>query len=117
MEFPIVRREREAVEKKFGEDSGANGVIEDRIPHTQEKEIAGGANWVVQKFGGTSVGKFPTKIAEDIVLAGLNPPHNQRIAVVCSARSTGTKAEGTTNRLLRAARDVEAGSWNFANIV
>ncbi|RMY30987.1 hypothetical protein D0866_07608, partial [Hortaea werneckii] len=82
-----------------------------------EKEIAGGANWVVQKFGGTSVGKFPTKIAEDIVLAGLNPPHNQRIAVVCSARSTGTKAEGTTNRLLRAARDVEAGSWNFANIV
>merc|ERR1711939_1121053 len=117
MEFPIVRREREAVEKMFGEDSGANGVIEDRIPHTQEKEIAGGANWVVQKFGGTSVGKFPTKIAEDIVLAGLNPPHNQRIAVVCSARSTGTKAEGTTNRLLRAARDVEAGSWNFANIV
>ncbi|KAI7688641.1 hypothetical protein KC353_g19929, partial [Hortaea werneckii] len=90
MEFPIVRREREVVEKKFGEDSGANGVIEDRIPHTQEKEIAGGANWVVQKFGGTSVGKFPTKIAEDIVLAGLNPPHNQRIAVVCSARSTGT---------------------------
>ncbi len=23
--------------------------------------------WVVQKFGGTSVGKFPDKIAEDIV--------------------------------------------------
>ena len=27
-----------------------------------------GANgWIVQKFGGTSVGKFPDKIAEDIV--------------------------------------------------
>jgi aspartate kinase len=24
-------------------------------------------SWVVQKFGGTSVGKFPDKIAEDIV--------------------------------------------------
>ena len=23
--------------------------------------------WVVQKFGGTSVGKFPDKIAEDII--------------------------------------------------
>lgn len=23
--------------------------------------------WIVQKFGGTSVGKFPDKIAEDIV--------------------------------------------------
>jgi aspartate kinase len=26
--------------------------------------------WVVQKFGGTSVGKFPDKIAEDIVRCG-----------------------------------------------
>lgn len=24
-------------------------------------------DWIVQKFGGTSVGKFPDKIAEDIV--------------------------------------------------
>ena len=23
--------------------------------------------WIVQKFGGTSVGKFPDKIAEDII--------------------------------------------------
>ena len=30
-----------------------------------------------------------------------------RIAVVCSARSTYTKSEGTTNRLLRAARDTQ----------
>lgn len=28
---------------------------------------ANGADWIVQKFGGTSVGKFPDKIAEDIV--------------------------------------------------
>ncbi|XWW96603.1 hypothetical protein V2A60_004580 [Cordyceps javanica] len=53
--------------------------------------------WVVQKFGGTSVGKFPGKIAHDIVRASLL---RNRVVVVCSARSTGKKAEGTTSRLL-----------------
>lgn len=53
--------------------------------------------WVVQKFGGTSVGKFPDKIAHDIVRASLS---KNRVVVVCSARSTGKKAEGTTSRLL-----------------
>ncbi|RSL90553.1 hypothetical protein CEP52_014553 [Fusarium oligoseptatum] len=53
--------------------------------------------WVVQKFGGTSVGKFPDKIARDIVRASLS---RNRVIVVCSARSTGKKAEGTTSRLL-----------------
>ncbi|EEY18061.1 aspartokinase [Verticillium alfalfae VaMs.102] len=69
--------------------------------------------WVVQKFGGTSVGKFPDKvslspsshnlslrlqpIAKDIVKANLS---EHRVVVVCSARSTGKKAEGTTSRLL-----------------
>ncbi|RAL67514.1 hypothetical protein DID88_008269 [Monilinia fructigena] len=54
-------------------------------------------SWVVQKFGGTSVGKFAVNIAEDIVRASLK---DHRIAVVCSARSTGKKVEGTTSRLL-----------------
>jgi aspartate kinase len=41
-----------------------------------------------------------------------------RTAVVCSARSTATKSEGTTNRLLRAARDVlESDSQKFRDIV
>ncbi|KAH8598006.1 Aspartate/glutamate/uridylate kinase [Bisporella sp. PMI_857] len=53
--------------------------------------------WVVQKFGGTSVGKFAVNIAEEIVRANLK---YNRIAVVCSARSTGKKVEGTTSRLL-----------------
>ncbi|KAI5461103.1 Aspartate/glutamate/uridylate kinase [Mariannaea sp. PMI_226] len=53
--------------------------------------------WVVQKFGGTSIGKFPDKIARDIVRASLS---ENRVVVVCSARSTGKKAEGTTSRLL-----------------
>ncbi|KAK1760939.1 Aspartate/glutamate/uridylate kinase [Echria macrotheca] len=53
--------------------------------------------WVVQKFGGTSVGKFPDKIAQDIISTYVE---NNRLAVVCSARSTGKKVTGTTSRLL-----------------
>lgn len=62
--------------------------------------------WVVQKFGGTSVGKFPLAIANDIVKV-----YNQeyQVAVVCSARSTDTKAEGTTTRLLNAADKALSG--------
>ncbi|PHH75032.1 hypothetical protein CDD82_4620 [Ophiocordyceps australis] len=56
-----------------------------------------GLGWVVQKFGGTSVGKFPDKIACDIVRPSLS---RDRVVVICSARSTGKKAEGTTSRLL-----------------
>lgn len=51
--------------------------------------------WVVQKFGGTSVGKFPDKIAEDIVQPYLR---NNKLVVVCSARSSGKKVTGTTSR-------------------
>ncbi|OJJ55323.1 hypothetical protein ASPSYDRAFT_209815 [Aspergillus sydowii CBS 593.65] len=62
------------------------------------------SNWVVQKFGGTSVGKFALNIIDRVVLPSLS---EHKVAVVCSARSSSTKAEGTTNRLLRAARDAE----------
>lgn len=57
------------------------------------------SGWIVQKFGGTSVGKFAKEIALDIVK---KYNENNRIAVVCSARSTNTKSEGTTTRLLLA---------------
>ncbi|ODV76984.1 aspartate kinase [Suhomyces tanzawaensis NRRL Y-17324] len=56
--------------------------------------------WLVQKFGGTSVGKFPENIVDDIVKVF---SENYRVAVVCSARSSHTKSEGTTSRLIRAA--------------
>lgn len=75
------------------------------------------SNWVVQKFGGTSVGKFALNIIEQVVLYAspisrytyrhkrykTNKSHRpslaeNRVAVVCSARSSSTKAEGTTNR-------------------
>ncbi|KAI9662024.1 MAG: Aspartokinase [Alyxoria varia] len=77
--------------------------------HTEEKNLPGG--WIVQKFGGTSVGKGARPIAEGIVAVALK---ENRIAVVCSARSSSTKSAGTTNRLLRAAREAEkahAEAW------
>ncbi|KAH3669470.1 hypothetical protein OGAPHI_001591 [Ogataea philodendri] len=56
--------------------------------------------WIVQKFGGTSVGKFPEQICDDIIKV-YNESH--KVVVVCSARSTHLKTQGTTTRLLTAA--------------
>ncbi|KAK6379872.1 uncharacterized protein PV06_00251 [Exophiala oligosperma] len=57
----------------------------------------------VLKFGGTSVGKFPL----DIVNVVKSSSVDNDVAIVCSARSSNTKAAGTTNRLLRAAAEAE----------
>ncbi|KIX10362.1 uncharacterized protein Z518_01444 [Rhinocladiella mackenziei CBS 650.93] len=57
----------------------------------------------VLKFGGTSVGKFP----QDIVNVVKSSSQENDVAIVCSARSSSTKAAGTTNRLLRAATEAE----------
>ncbi|KAL2429091.1 putative aspartokinase [Exophiala dermatitidis] len=57
----------------------------------------------VLKFGGTSVGKFPL----DIVNVVKTSAQENDVAIVCSARSSSTKAAGTTNRLLRAATEAE----------
>lgn len=65
---------------------------------------------VVQKFGGTSVGKLPTEIARDIVS---KYSENYRVIVVCSARSTNIKAEGTTTCLLRACEQALSRAGNF----
>lgn len=68
--------------------------------------------WIVQKFGGTSVGKFPVDIAEKVVKAYTQ---DHRVAVVCSARSTNTKEEGTTSRLLQAADSALSGNIIVSN--
>ncbi len=69
--------------------------------------------YVVQKFGGTSVGKFALNIVDDIVrsvgpsraflVAGSVDIYRPsasvgKVVVVCSARSSSSKSEGTTNR-------------------
>ncbi|VTT56808.1 unnamed protein product [Fusarium fujikuroi] len=58
-------------------------------------------SWVAQKFGGTSIGKFPDKVAEIVKSARLG---GDRPAVICSARSSGKKVFGTTSRLLQVYR-------------
>jgi aspartate kinase len=81
------------------------------------------ARWVIQKFGGTSVGKFAAKIAEEVVpcvlsfvnfaVTRITPFLSKRrayitedkVVLVCSARSGSTKALGTTNLLLQAAAE------------
>lgn len=66
--------------------------------------------WIVQKFGGTSVGKFPDKIAEEVVRPFLA---SNKLVIVCSARSSGKKVAGTTSRLLevyRRLRDLSSTS-------
>ncbi|KAI1797984.1 aspartate kinase [Ganoderma leucocontextum] len=71
-------------------------------PNMHQNTIDPAARWLVQKYGGTSVGKFATKIAEDIIPGYLD---QHKVAIVCSARSGSTKALGTTNLLLRAASE------------
>ncbi|KAI8072924.1 Aspartate/glutamate/uridylate kinase [Gongronella butleri] len=56
--------------------------------------------WVVQKYGGTSVGKCLDAIVSRIIPSFME---QHRVVVVCSARSGYSKETGTTNRLLRAA--------------
>ncbi|KAL7418051.1 Aspartate/glutamate/uridylate kinase [Mrakia frigida] len=63
------------------------------------------AGWIVQKYGGTSVGKFLDAITGNIIPSYLN---QNRVVVVCSARSGTTKSNGTTNLLLKAAAEARA---------
>jgi hypothetical protein len=68
MDYPLIRRAfKQGDHSAYLNGMGVNGGIENRIPHSRERDLPGGANWVVQKFGGTSVGKFGRVIAEDIV--------------------------------------------------
>ncbi|KAJ7098231.1 Aspartate/glutamate/uridylate kinase [Mycena epipterygia] len=71
-------------------------------PNLHQNSIDPSSRWLVQKFGGTSVGKFAVNIAKDIIPSYID---SNKVAVVCSARSGSTKALGTTNLLLRAASE------------
>ena len=63
--------------------------------------------WVVQKYGGTSVGKFLDAIVRDVTPSYLV---SNRVVIVCSARSGRTKALGTTSLLLKAASQAMEGA-------
>lgn len=68
MDFPIIRSARAKKPHAVNEISSVTNGFSYRRPHAPEKELADGANWVVQKFGGTSVGKVAVRIAEEIVV-------------------------------------------------
>ncbi|ORY15439.1 aspartate kinase [Clohesyomyces aquaticus] len=55
--------------------------------------------WVVQKYGGTSIGKLLSTITGSIIPQYLE---SYNVAVVCSARSGTSKSSGTTSHLLDA---------------
>jgi aspartate kinase len=55
--------------------------------------------WIVQKYGGTSVGKLLDTITGSIVPEYLQ---SYNVAVVCSARSGTSKSQGTTSLLFEA---------------
>lgn len=75
------------------------------------------SNWVVQKFGGTSVGKFSVNIVDEIIkYYSQEPSLDNNVAVVCSARSSSIKSEGTTSRLLKCC-DLAAQELDFDDIV
>lgn len=57
--------------------------------------------WIVQKYGGTSIGKLLARITTDIVPQYLV---TSKVAVVCSALSGTVKSKGTTTLLLDAVR-------------
>lgn len=65
------------------------------MPHIQSRP------WIVQKYGGTSIGKSLTDISGSIIPAYAQ---SHRVAIVCSARSGHTKSTGTTSLLLEAIR-------------
>ena len=70
MDYPMIRKLAQPPSDRSHFVNGiiGNGRIENRILHSQEQDLPGGANWVIQKFGGTSVGKFGKEIVEEVVM-------------------------------------------------
>ncbi|GKT71167.1 aspartate kinase [Colletotrichum tofieldiae] len=62
--------------------------------------------WLVQKYGGTSLGKLLETICSKIIPSHLR---DYNLVVVCSALSGSTKASGTTSLLLECIGHAEAG--------
>ncbi|KAL1852207.1 Aspartokinase [Paecilomyces lecythidis] len=70
--------------------------------------------WIVQKYGGTSLGKLLDKVCGTIIPSYLEK-HN--VAVICSALSGTTKASGTTSMLLDCVRCAEiVGAESISHI-
>jgi aspartate kinase len=69
--------------------------------------------WLVQKYGGTSIGKLLPTVSDRIIPSYLC---SHKVAVVCSARSGATKSTGTTSLLLEAIRLATIGDRHLAEL-
>ncbi|KAH7268414.1 Aspartate/glutamate/uridylate kinase [Fusarium solani] len=65
-----------------------------------------GKHWLVQKYGGTSLGKLLDSITNHIIPSYC---HDYNLAIVCSAISGSSKASGTTSLLIQCISHAEAG--------
>ncbi|KAI8716584.1 Aspartokinase [Fusarium sp. LHS14.1] len=65
-----------------------------------------GKHWLVQKYGGTSLGKLLDSITNHIIPSYY---HDYNLAIVCSAISGTSKASGTTSLLIQCISHAEAG--------
>jgi aspartate kinase len=42
----------------------SNVFFANSIPHSMEKDLPDGGRWIVQKFGGTSIGKLASNVCD-----------------------------------------------------
>lgn len=87
MEIALIRRGTDSVGESEANDAESEGSLLKNEPSK---------DWVVHKYGGTAVGKFPWEIARNVK----EDLSKNRVSVVCSARSTHVKTQGTTTRLV-----------------
>lgn len=76
--------------------------------------VASHKPFLVQKYGGTSLGKLLGTICGTII-PQYNEQHN--LVVVCSALSSTVKANGTTSLLLECMSLAEAGILGYQQLV
>lgn len=69
--------------------------------------------WIVQKYGGTSVGKLLDTITGTIIPESLQ---SYSVAVVCSARSGTSKSKGTTSLLFSAIHHATSSETSTAEL-
>jgi aspartate kinase len=81
---------------------------------SQDPKMESTRPWIVQKYGGTSIGKLLDTIAVSILPESLR---TYNVAVVCSARSGTSKSKGTTALLLKAIHYATSSESSPADIL
>ena len=91
MEFPLIRTGVETPNSEPELNGVSEGASEGLLLQNNATQP-----WIVHKYGGTAVGKFPRAISQNV----RQQIRSRRVGIVCSARSTNVKTQGTTTRLV-----------------